>query len=79
MRGRTLLILFSLLALAVVAPGIAVAKRGGTDRPWKATGTATTTLDIVTGTGTSVGTSHIAHLGKTTTSQTFTSQGTISY
>src|SRR5262245_17036080 len=69
--GRTVLVLMSVLAVAVVAPGAAVAKRGGTDRPWKSSGTATATLNLTTGTGTNVGTGHAAHLGKTGLSATF--------
>src|ERR687892_135935 len=70
---RTLLVLMSLLALAIVAPGAAVAKRGGTDRPWKGKGSGTTTLSIATTPfpGSTTGTARLSHLGKTSYSSTF--------
>jgi hypothetical protein len=70
---RTLLVLMSLLALAVVAPGAAVAKRGGTDRPWKGKGSGTTTFNIATTPfpGTTEGTARLSHLGKTSYSSNF--------
>jgi hypothetical protein len=73
MRRRTLLILMSLLALAVVAPGAAVAKRGGTDRPWKAKGSGTTTFNVATTPfpGSTEGTARLSHLGKTSYSSNF--------
>jgi hypothetical protein len=72
MRGRTLLILMSLLALAVVAPGAAVAKRGGTDRPWKVRGSGTMTLNLATFQATAEGTARVSHLGKSSYSSTYT-------
>jgi hypothetical protein len=71
---RTLLILMSLLVLAVVAPGAAVAKRGGTDRPAKATASGTTTVNILTTPfqATNVGTARVSHLGRSTFSSTYT-------
>jgi hypothetical protein len=74
MRGRTLLILVSLLALAVLAPGAAVAKRGGTDRPAKATSSGTTTVNVATTPfqASGVGTARVSHLGKSTYSSTYT-------
>jgi hypothetical protein len=67
MKGRRLLVFTSLLlALAVVTPVSAVAKRGGTDRPLKASGSGTTTADLATGAATSQGTAHFSHLGKST-------------
>lgn len=74
MRRRTLLILVSLLALTVVAPGAAEAKRGGTDRPWKgsASGTLTFNLGTTPFPATSAGTGRLSHLGKSTYSQEFT-------
>jgi hypothetical protein len=73
MRG-TLLVLMSLLALAVVAPGAAVAKPGGTDRPWKGKGSGTTTLNVATTPflGSTEGTARVSHLGKTSYSSNFT-------
>jgi hypothetical protein len=73
MRGRTLLILMSLLALAILAPGAAVAKPGGTDRPWKGKGSGTTTFSIATTPfpGSTEGTARVSHLGKTSYSSNF--------
>jgi hypothetical protein len=79
MRGRTLLILMSSLALTVVAPAAAVAKQGGADRPLKGSGSGTTTFNFATNPFPSAdeGTARISHLGKSTYSQdylvTFTS------
>ncbi len=53
--GRLFVFASLLVALVVVAPGAAVAKKGGTDRPFKGKTSGTTTLDIVTGVGTSRG------------------------
>jgi hypothetical protein len=74
MRGRTWLILVSVLALAVLAPGVAVAKRGGTDRPSKVTSSGTQTLNVATTPfqATNVGTARVSHLGKSTFSSTYT-------
>jgi hypothetical protein len=73
MRGRTLLILMSLLALAVVAPAAAVAKQGGTDRPLKGSGSGTTTVNVATTPfpGSTEGTARLSHLGKTSYSSNF--------
>ena len=73
MRGRTLLILLSVLALAVVAPSAAVAKRGGTDRPVQGQSTSTTTIDLATGTGSSAGSGRVSHSGKFTFTNDITS------
>jgi hypothetical protein len=72
-RRRTLFILISLLALAVVAPGATVAKRGGTDRPSKGNGSGTTTFNVATSPfpGSTEGTARLSHLGKTSYSSTF--------
>ena len=72
---RTLLVLMSLLALAVVAPGAALAKKGGTDRPWKGKGSGTTTFSIATFPsfpGSTDGIARFSHLGKTSNTSTFT-------
>jgi hypothetical protein len=72
---RTLLVLISLLAVAVIAPGAAVAKRGGTDRPWKGKGSGTITFNVATlpsFPASSEGTARFSHLGKTSYSSTFT-------
>jgi hypothetical protein len=71
---RTLLILTSFLALTVVAPGAAVAKHGGTDRPWKGKGSGTTTVNIGTNplSGSTEGIARVSHLGKTSYSSSFT-------
>jgi hypothetical protein len=71
MRRRTLLILMSLLALAVVAPAAALAKA---DRPLKGRGSGTTTFDfgIVPIPGTAEGTARFSHLGKSTYSSEYT-------
>jgi hypothetical protein len=74
MRGRTLLILMSSLACAVVAPAAAVAESGGTDRPWQGSGSGTTTFDVTPGGGlpaTSEGTAHFSHLGASTYSSSY--------
>lgn len=55
-----------LLALAVVAPGAAVGKAGGTDRPVKGSFSQTTIGDLATGTAISEGTGILSHLGKST-------------
>jgi hypothetical protein len=72
MHARKLLVLTSVLALFVVAPGAAVAKRGGTDRPIHGSGTAIDTVDLATGTGSGEGPAIISHLGKGTFSHSFT-------
>jgi hypothetical protein len=72
---RRMLVLMSLLVLAVVAPGAALAKKGGTDRPWKGNGSGTTTFSIATlpsFPASSEGTARLSHLGKTSHSSTFT-------
>jgi hypothetical protein len=43
------------LALAAFGPASALAKAGGSDRPWKSSATATSTLDLVSLTATSMG------------------------
>ena len=72
MHARKLLVLTSVFALFVVAPGAAVAKRGGTDRPIHGSGTTIDTLDLATGTGSGEGPAIISHLGKGTFSHSFT-------
>jgi hypothetical protein len=75
MNGRRVLVLTSfLLAFSVAVPGVAAAKRAGTDRPVKGSFSQTTTGDLATGTATSEGTGIISHLGKSAiaTNATFT-------
>ena len=74
MRFKHLLITCTamLLALAVVAPGVAAGKAGGTDRPVKGTLSGSTTTDTATGLGTGQGTGNISHLGKVTYTQNLT-------
>jgi hypothetical protein len=76
-RRRLLVLTSLLLALAVAVPGAAVAKRGGTDRPLKGSGSGTTTGDLATGVATSEGTARFSHAGKTTYSinTTFSATG----
>ena len=73
MTGRTLLILMSLLVLAVVTPGAAVAAPGGTDRPLVGTGSGTLSFDFATSPipATAEGTAHFSHLGQSAYSQSF--------
>ena len=65
MRVRTLLVLMSVLALVVVAPEVAVAKAGGTERPLKGSGSGTTTFDVasVPFPASGEGTATLSHLG----------------
>lgn len=74
MRARTVVTVMSLLALAVLAPQAAVAKRGGTDSPWKGKGTQTTTFSVASSPfpATTEGTARLSHLGRSTLSLTFT-------
>jgi hypothetical protein len=74
MRGRTLLILVTLLALAVVAPAAAVAKRGGAERPWKGRASGTVTFNVAAAPfpATATGTGRLSHLGKSEYTQQFT-------
>ena len=74
---RLLVLVTALVALAVVAPGQAIAKRGGTDRPLHGRGVGTSTADLGTGAVTSQGTSRFSHLGKSTFTldTTFTALG----
>ena len=64
------LIVLSGLVLAVVAmtPAPAMGAANGTDRPLTGTGTATTTVNLTTGAGTSVGSGPLSHLGAVTSS-----------
>jgi hypothetical protein len=73
MRGRALLILISVLAVAVVAPQFAAAKAGGTDRPLQTRGFGTATVDASTVPfqATNEGTAQISHLGRTTYSSDY--------
>ena len=59
------------LVLAVVAmsPAAAMGAAKGTDRPLKGTTTSTTTVNLITGAGTSVSSGHLSHLGAVTGSQ----------
>jgi hypothetical protein len=72
MQVRKLVVLTSVLGLFVVAPGAAVAKPGGTDRPIHASGMAIDTIDLVSNTGSGEGPAVISHLGKGTFSHSFT-------
>jgi hypothetical protein len=77
MKGRTLLALTSsLAALAVAAPGAAVAKQGGTDRPLQGSASSTDTNNLVTGAGTGQGPAIISHLGRGTFAHSFTAAPT---
>jgi hypothetical protein len=71
---QTLLVLLSVLGLAVAAPGAAVAKPDGTDRPVTGVASGTTTLSLATSpfSGTTEGTALISELGKTSYSSNFT-------
>jgi hypothetical protein len=68
MRCKHLLITCTvlLLALVLLAPGVALGKARGTDRPLKGSFSQTSTLDIASGTATSEATGNFSHLGKTT-------------
>lgn len=67
MRGRMLVILMSSLVLAAAAPVAAVARSGGTDRPLKGSGSATSTFDFGINPilATDEGTARFSHLGTT--------------
>ena len=73
MRGRTLLTLMTVLALVIVAPEVATAKAGGTDRPLTGEGSGTATFDVgsVPFPGTATGTGNLSHLGAGTYSREF--------
>jgi 6-phosphogluconolactonase len=62
------LILISGLVLAVVAmsPAAAMGAAKGADRPLKGTTTTTTTVNLITGAGSSVSSGHLSHLGAVT-------------
>jgi hypothetical protein len=67
---------FTLAVLAVAATitaGPALASSKGTDRPLRGTSTSSTTIDLVTGTGSSVGSGQISHLGRFTFTNDITS------
>jgi len=69
-------ITFTLAVLAVAATltaGPALASSKGTDRPLRGTSTSATTLDLATGTGSSVGSGEISHLGRFTFTNDITS------
>jgi hypothetical protein len=72
MQVRKLLVLTSVLALFVVAPGVALAKPGGSDRPIHGSGTSVDTIDLATGAGSGEGPVIVSHLGKGTFSHSFT-------
>jgi hypothetical protein len=65
------LIFLSGLVLAVVAlsPAAAMGAAKGTDRPLKGTTTSTTTINLITGAGTTVSSGQMSHLGAVTGSQ----------
>ena len=63
-RFTTVLSLLITTAILTAAP--ALAQEGGTRRPLKGESVSTSTIDLVTGTGTSDGTSQLSHLGTTT-------------
>jgi hypothetical protein len=83
MKARSLFLLTRVLALFVVAPGAAVAKRGGTDRPIQGSGVSTTTTNLATTTATTRGTAVISHLGRNAVTENDTATvigpGTITY
>ena len=67
---------FTLAVLAVAAtftPGPALAAAKGTDRPLRGTSVSTTSLDVATGTGSTVGSGQISHLGRFTFTNDITS------
>jgi hypothetical protein len=67
---------FTLAVLAVAATltaGPALAATKGTDRPLHGTSTSTTSLDVVTGRGSTVGSGQISHLGRFTFTNDITS------
>jgi hypothetical protein len=64
-KHRGIIVSGLVLALAAFGPASALAKAGGSDRPWKSSATATSTLDLVSLTATSMGTGHATHVGKT--------------
>jgi hypothetical protein len=72
MQLRKLSVLTSVLALFVLAPGAAVAKQGGSDRPIHGSGTTLETVDLATGVGSGEGSATVSHLGKGTFSDSFT-------
>jgi hypothetical protein len=78
MKVRSLFVLTSVLALVGVAPAVAVAKPGGTDRPVKGSTSGTSTADLATGAAASQGTAHVSHFGKATytLNATFSISGT---
>ena len=62
---RFTLILAVLAVAATFTAGPALAAAKGTDRPLRGTSTSTTTVDVVTGTGSTVGGSgQLSHLGR---------------
>jgi hypothetical protein len=74
MSLRRLIFLSSLvLAVAALSPAAALGAAKGTDRPLSGTSTSTSTVDIVTGTGTVDGSGQISHLGRFTFHNDFTS------
>jgi hypothetical protein len=62
--GRMFVVASLLTGLAVVMPGGAMAKRGGTDRPLKGSGSGTTTADLATGIARAEGVARLSHFGK---------------
>jgi hypothetical protein len=62
------LIVISSLVLAAVAmtPAAAMGAAKGTDRPLKGTTSGTTTVNLITGAGFNVSSSHLSHLGAVT-------------
>jgi hypothetical protein len=55
-----------LLALVALAPGVALGKAHGADRPTRGVFSQTSTSDLATGSGSSVGTGFFSHLGNVT-------------
>jgi hypothetical protein len=78
-----LFVLTTVVALLVVAPGAAVAKRGGRDRPTQGSGVSTTTTNLATATATTRSTVIISHLGRSAATEndtaTVVGPGTINY
>jgi hypothetical protein len=74
MHRRTLAaaptVVLSLIALIALSADPALAATGGTDRPYRASGTATSSLDVSTFKFRIQGTANVAHLGRSTSLST---------
>jgi hypothetical protein len=71
---RRFTFILAVLALAAgITAGPALAKQGGTDRPVRGTSTSTTTVDLVSGTGTVAGSGQLSHFGRFTFTNDITS------